>query len=153
LTSVYPLAPEWPINSVVLTAEQAASATNVSKKATEGGTYSKELLATNPQGAKPEITFTADVPTDSDYYIRVSASSGQDAHQLDLKIDGKKAELEDYSNLELDANQHLTRDVYNTPDISWYPGWKMHLAKGKHELVFSVPESKPTPELLLDAIA
>jgi len=53
----------------------------------------------------------------------------------------------------LDPNAHLTRDVYNTPEISWYPGWKMRLTKGKHQLVFAVPDSKPTPELLLDAIA
>jgi hypothetical protein len=29
----------------------------------------------------------------------------------------------------------------------------MHLSKGKHHLVFSVPDSQPTPDLQLDAIA
>lgn len=29
----------------------------------------------------------------------------------------------------------------------------MRLSKGKHRLVFTVPDSRPTPELLLDAIA
>ncbi len=111
----------------------------------------KNLLQTDPQGAKPQIEFAADLPEDSDYYIRVSASSGKAAHELDLTIDGKKAELETYD--VLDPNEHLTRDVYNTPEISWYPGWHMHLSKGKHHLVFTVPDSRPTPELLLDAIA
>ena len=151
VTSVYPLAPIKPANSVVLTAEQATMARNVSKKTSEGGTYSKELLQTIPQGAKPRIEFTAEVPGDSDYYIRVSASSGKAPHEFDLTIDGKKAALETYD--VLDPNAHLTRDVYNTPEISWYPGWKMRLTKGKHQLVFAVPDSKPTPELLLDAIA
>jgi beta-mannosidase len=151
VTSVYPLAPIKPANSVVLTAEQATFAGNVGKKTSEGGTYSRELLQTSPQGAKPRIKFTAEVLGDSDYYIRVSASSGKAAHGFDLAIDGKKAALETYD--VLDANEHLTRDVYNTPDISWYPGWKMRLSKGKHQLVFTVPDSKPTPELLFDAIA
>jgi hypothetical protein len=151
LTSVYPLAPVRPANSVVLTVEQATSAKNVSRKASEGGTYSKELMQTAPQGPKPQIEFSAEVPADSDYYVRVSASSGKAARDFDLTIDGKKAALETYD--VLDATEHLTRDVYNTPDISWYPGWKARLAKGKHQLVFTVAESKLTPELLLDAIA
>ena len=150
VTSVYPLAPVRPANAVVLTAEQATTARNVGKKTSEGGTYSRELLQTTPQGAKPQIEFTAEVAADSDYYIRVSASSGKAAHEFDLTIDGKKAALETYD--VLDANEHLTRDVHKTPEISWYPGWKMRLTKGKHKLVFAVTDSKPTPELLLDAI-
>ena len=95
----------------------------MSKKTSEGGTYSKELLQTIPQGPSRALNSRAEVAADSDYYIRVSASSGKAAHELDLTIDGKKAALETYD--VLDANEHLTRDVYNTPDISWYPGWKM----------------------------
>lgn len=151
LTSVYPLAPVRPANSVVLTVEQATKAENVTKTPSEGATYSHELLQTNPQGAKPRIEFEANVPEDSDYYIRASASSGKAAHQLDLSIDGQKAELETYPVLSPD--EHLTRDVYNTPPISWYPGWHMRLSKGHHHLVFSVPDSQPTPDLQLDGIA
>ena len=92
-----------------------------------------------------------DVPEDTDYYIRVSASSGEAAHELDLTIDGKRASFETYD--VLDTNERLTRDVYDPPAISWYPGWHMRLSKGKHTLVFTVPDSKPTPALLLDAIA
>lgn len=151
LTSVYPLAPVRPANSIVLTAEQATVARNVSEKISEGGTYSKELLQTVPKGTRPQIEFVGDVPEDSDYYIRVSASSGEAAHQLDLTIDGKRASFETYG--VLDTNERLTRDVYDPPAISWYPGWHMRLSKGKHTLVFTIPDSKPTPELLLDAIA
>ncbi len=151
VTSVYPLAPARPLNAVVLTAEQATETQNVNQQTSEGGTYSHALLQTIPQGAKPQIEFDADVPENSDYYIRVSASSGRAAHALDLTIDGKKAALETYD--VLDANAHLTRDVHNPPAISWYPGWHMRLSKGKHRLVFTVPDSRPTPELLLDAIA
>ncbi len=151
LTSVYPLAPVRPANSVVLPVEQATRTDNVTKTPSEGATYSHQLLQTNPQGAKPQIEFEANLPEDSDYYIRVSASSGKAAHQFELSIDGKKAELETYPVLSPD--EHLTRDVYNTPAISWYPGWHMHLTKGEHHLVFSVPDSQPTPELQLDAIA
>lgn len=161
LTSVYPLAPVRPANSVVLTVEQATKAENFSKIHREGATYSQELLQSNPQGPKPQIEFEANVPEDSDYYIRVSASSGEAARQFDLSIDGKKAELETYPVLSPD--EHLTRDVHNIrissdaigndSSISWYPGWHMHLSKGKHRLVFSVPNSQKTPELKLDAVA
>jgi hypothetical protein len=136
-----------------ITAEQATQAQNVKKSPSEGGTYSHELLQMVPQGAKPRIEFAAEVPDDSDYYIRVSASSGKAAHQLDVSIDGKKAALENYAAVDLDPNGRLTRDVDNPPPISWYPGWHMYLTKGKHRLVFSVPESRSTPELFLDAIA
>ncbi len=151
LTSVYPLAPVRPANAVLVTVEQATSIRGVNRQTSEGGTYSHELLQTAPQGAKPQIEFVADVPESCDYYIRVSASSGKAAHQFDLFIDGKKAELESYA--VLDANQHLTRDVYSPPAISWYPGWHMRLSKGEHHLVFTVPDSRSTPEILLDAIA
>jgi len=151
VTSVYPLAPVRPTNAVIVAVEQATSARGVYKQLSEGGTYSHELLQTAPSGAKPQIEFWADVPESSAYFIRVSASSGRAAHQLDLFIDGKKAELETYT--VLDANEHLTRDVYNPPAVSWYPGWHMRLSKGKHTLVFTVPNSRSTPELLLDAIA
>jgi hypothetical protein len=91
------------------------------------------------------------VPEDSDYYVRVSASSGKAMHQLRLTIDGKEAPLEKYETLNPD--EHLTRDVYATPDISWYPGWTARLRKGEHRLVFSVPAHSHTPELLFDAVA
>ncbi|HLV88281.1 MAG TPA: glycoside hydrolase family 2 TIM barrel-domain containing protein [Candidatus Sulfotelmatobacter sp.] len=151
LTSVYPLAPVKPANSVVLTADEASAMTNVEKQPSEGGTYSHQLLKTSPGGAKPAFEFTATVPEDSDYYVRVSANNAKAAHKLHLTIDGKEAPLEKYDTL--DANEHLTRDVYATPDISWYPGWTTHLKKGQHHLVFSVPAEGATPDLLFDAIA
>ncbi len=151
LTSVYPLAPVRPANAVVLTSDEATGVENVEKQPSEGGTYSHELFKTTLAGGKPRFEFTASVPEDSNYYVRVSASSGKAAHQLHLTIDGKEAPLEKYETLNPD--EHLTRDVYATPDISWYPGWKVRLKKGEHHLVFSVPADSPTPELLFDAVA
>jgi beta-mannosidase len=151
VTSVYPLAPVRPVNSLVLTAEQALSVQDVLKAPSKGGTYSSELLQTLTQGAKPKIVFEADISQESEYYIRVSASSGRAVREFELTIDGKKAALETHDML--DMNEYLTRDVYNPPLISWYPGWQVHLTKGKHKLLFAVPEGKPTPDLLFDAVA
>ena len=151
LTSVYPLAPVKPLNAVVLTSDQATQVANFEKQPSEGGTYSHELLKTNPAGPRPKLEFTASVPEDSDYYVRVSASSGKAMHQLHLTIDGKEAPLEKYETLNPD--EHLTRDVYATPEISWYPGWTVRLKKGPHHLVFTVPPDATTPELSFDAVA
>jgi beta-mannosidase len=150
LTSVYPLAPVKPANAVVLTADQATGVKNLEKQPSEGGTYSRELLKAAPAGGKPEFDFTATVPEDSDYYVRVSANSAKAAHQLQLTIDGKETPLEKYDTL--NPNEHLTRDVYATPDISWYPGWTARLKKGEHHLVFTAPDGT-TPDLLFDAVA
>jgi beta-mannosidase len=151
LTSVYPLAPVKPANAVVLTAEDATAVKNLEKQPSEGGTYSHELLKATPAGGKPQVEFTANAPEDSNYYVRVSANSGKAAHQLHLSIDGKEVPLEKYETL--NSNEHLTRDVYATPDISWYPGWTVKLKKGQHHLVFSVPSDGATLDLLFDAVA
>jgi len=149
LTSVYPLAPVEPANSVVLTTDKATSVEDMQRQPSEGGTYSREVLKTVP-GGKPHFEFLATVEEASNYYIRISVNSGKVAHQLDLTIDGKKAPLEQYATL--DANEHLTRDVYATPEISWYPGWTVRLEKGPHRLVFSVPPDGAIPELEFDAV-
>jgi beta-mannosidase len=151
LTSVYPLAPVKPANAVVLTADEATGVKNLERQPSEGGTYSHELLKATPAGGKPEFEFTASVSEDSNYYVRVSANSGKAAHQLHLTIDGKEASLEKYETL--NSNEHLTRDVYATPDISWYPGWTVKLKKGQHHFVFSVSGAGPIPDLLFDAVA
>lgn len=151
LTSVYPLAPEKPANSVVLTADAATEIKNLEKEASEGGTYSRELLKSNSGVGNAQFEFTATAPEDSNYYIRVSANSGKAAHQLRLMIDGSEAPFEKYDFL--NPNEHLTRDVYSTPDISWYPGWKVRLTKGQHHLVFSAPAEGIKTDLLFDAIA
>jgi beta-mannosidase len=151
LTSVYPLAPESPQNAVVVTADHALKVENLKKYPREGRAYSRELLKTIPTGGKPHFEFFITAPEDSHYYIRVSVNSGKAAHQLDLTIDGKVAPLEHYASLNID--EHLTRDVYATPAISWYPGWAVWLKKGRHHLIFSVPSNRPTPDLAFDAIA
>lgn len=53
----------------------------------------------------------------------------------------------------LNPDEHLTRDVYATPDISWYPGWTVWLKKGEHHLVFTGPSDATMPDLLFDAVA
>ena len=151
LTSVYPLAPVKPANAVVLTADEATGVRNLQKEPSEGGTYSSELLKTTPASGKPEFDFTATVPEDANYYVRISANSGKAAHQFQLTIDGRAALLEKYGTLNPD--EHLTRDVYATPDISWYPGWTTRLRKGVHHFVFLIPSDITTPDLLFDAIA
>ena len=151
LTSVYPLAPVKPANAVVLTADEAAAIKNMTKEPSDGGTYSPELLKASPSGGKPSFEFTASVSGDSDYYVRVSGNSGKAAHQLHLTIDGKDVALEKYDTLNPD--EHLTRDVYSTPEISWYPGWRVKLKKGPHHLVFGVPDGSSVPDLLFDAVA
>jgi hypothetical protein len=150
VNSVYPLAPVKPINSTVITADEAASASGVNTKPGTSGTYRRKLLATIP-GKESQIEFLVNLPKTSDYYIRVSANSGKAAHAMDLWIDGKKADLESYAGLDVD--EHLTRDDYVTPPISWYPGWHAQLAQGRHRLTFQVPAGKPAPSLILDAIA
>jgi len=151
LTSVYPLAPGKPANAVVLTADEAIGVKNLEKQPSEGGTYSHDLLKATPAGGKPQFEFTANLALDSNYYIRVSANSGKAAHQLLLTIDGQAAPLEKYDTL--NSNQHLTRDVYAAPDISWYPGWTMRLKKGQRHLVFSVSGDSAVPDLWFDAVA
>lgn len=151
LTSVYPLAPVKPANSVVLTADEATEINNLETQPSEGGTYSRELLKASPGAGKPQFEFTATVSEDSNYYVRVSANSGKAAHQLQLIVDGREAPLEKYDTL--NPNEHLTRDVYSTPDISWYPGWNIRLTKGQHHLVFSAPAGSIATDLLFDAIA
>jgi hypothetical protein len=151
LTSVYPLAPVTPANSVVLRADEATGVKNLEKQPSEGGTYSRELLKASPGAGQLHFEFTATVPEDGNYYVRVSANSGKAAHQLRLVIDRNEAPLEKYD--PLNPNEHLTRDVYSTPDISWYPGWNVRLRKGQHHLVFSVPAGDLTTDLLFDAIA
>jgi hypothetical protein len=150
LTSVYPLAPEKPANAVVLTADEASGVKNLERQPSEGGTYSHELLKAS-RGGKPEFAFTTTVSEDSDYYVRVSANSGKAAHQLHLTVDGKEAPPEKYDTL--NSNEHLTRDVYATPDISWYPGWTVKLKKGQHHFVFNVSGDGITLDLLFDAVA
>jgi len=156
VTSVYPLAPVKPINSVVLTAEQATATHNVKKRPSAGGTYSHELLETI-DGETPQIEFTANVPEDSNYYIRLSANSGKEARKLELFIDGKKAELENDAGYNMD--DHITRDNDYVgggdiiPPISWYPGWQVYLSRGSHLLVFKVATGQPTPKLTLDAVS
>ena len=151
LTSVFPLAPVKPANSLVLTADEATSVKNLEKQTSEGGSYSRELLKLGPAAGKSQFEFTTTVPEESNYYVRISANSGKTSHQLRLIIDGNEAPLEAYDTL--DPNGHLTRDVYSTPDISWYPGWNVHLGKGQHHLVFSVPEGGIAGDLLFDAVA
>jgi beta-mannosidase len=151
LTSVYPLAPVKPANSVVLTADEATGVKNLEKQTSEGGTYSRELLKLSPAAGKSQFEFTTTVPEDSNYYLRISANSGKASHQLRLLVDGNEAPRENYDTL--DPNEHLTRDVYSTPDISWYPGWNVPLKKGQHHLVFSVPVGGTATDLLFDAIA
>jgi beta-mannosidase len=150
LTSVYPLAPVKPANAVVLTADEASGVKNLERQPSESGTYSHELLKAT-RGDKSEFAFTAAVSEDSNYYVRVSANSGEAAHQLHLTIDGKEAPLEKYETL--NSNEHLTRDVYAIPDISWYPGWTVKLKKGQHNFAFGVSGDGITLDLLFDAVA
>ena len=87
LTSVYPLAPVKPVNSVVLTADEATGVKDLEKQTSEGLTYSRELLKVSPAAGKSQFEFTTTVPEDSNYYVRVSSNSGKSAHQLRLLID------------------------------------------------------------------
>jgi beta-mannosidase len=151
LTSVYPLAPVTPANAVLLTADQAIGIENVKKEKSEGGTYSHELLKISPSAGPPQFGFVTTVPTDGNYYLRVSASSGKAAHYLVVMVDGVNAPRERYETLNPDG--HLTRDVHSTPDISWYPGWTVWLKKGEHKLLFTVPKDHYVPDLLFDAVA
>ncbi len=151
LTSVYPLAPVKPTNAVVLTADEATGIKNLEKQPSESETYSHELLKTTSASGESEFDFNVSLQENSNYYVRISANSGKAAHQLHLTIDGKEAPLEKYDTLNPD--EHLTRDVYATPDISWYPGWTVWLKKGEHHLVFTGPSDATMPDLLFDAVA
>src|ERR1019366_784385 len=102
--------------------------TNIQKRPGTRGAYSKVLLASAPQKGAPRIEFTANVPQDGDYLIRISASSGKALHQLELSVDGVTADLESYPGL--DSNEPATRELDPVPPITWYPGWHMRLRKG-----------------------
>jgi beta-mannosidase len=150
-TSVYPPAPIPPVDAIVLRAEEATAAASISKQSSDHGTYSKTLLQFGSGDAGSQVEFTADLPQDSDYFIRLSANSGKAARMLELEIDGARAPLEDYAGL--DATQPITREVHPEPEFSWFPGWRMRLSKGKHHLVLSLPASKNVPTLILDSVA
>ena len=151
VTSVYPPAPIPPVNAIVLHAEDAIAVTDMVKRESTNGAYSKILLESAHDGGNLHIEFVADLPQDSNYFIRLSANSGSAARMLELTIDGTKAALENYAGL--DASQRITREVHPEPAISWYPGWHARLSKGRHRLMFSLPASHETPMLVLDAVS
>ena len=150
-TSVYPPAPTLPVNATVLHAEQATKTTGMVKQSGLSSGYSKVTLGASTDGGDLRFEFAANVREDGNYFIRLSANSGSAARQLGLSVDGVQATLENYPGL--DATQRITREVHPVPELSWYPGWHMHLSKGMHHLVFSGKESQAVSALVLDAVS
>ena len=151
ITSVYPLPPVAPVDSVVLRTDEAREVHNLIPKSSPGETYSSTLLETAPAQGTPHFEFTVEVPEAGEYLIRTASNSGTRVRQFQLSVDGSAAHLEQYDGL--DANQPITRTRYSKLELAWYPGWRAQLSKGQHRLVFNWPGGKPTEQVIVDAVA
>jgi hypothetical protein len=148
ITSVYPVPPVMPINSVVVTAAQIVGADAPSVEAKE--TYSPRLMKLGAGGAQ-ELRFKVDLPQGGAYLIRAACNSGANLRRYSLRIDGKKADLENYPFT--DMNLGATRLPYSAHRLSWHPGWSVKLSKGTHEMELTRPGKQPAASVLIDAIS
>lgn len=84
------------------------SADGDQKRIDAEGTYSKPLLAISGPAS---LRFTATVPREGTYVVRVAGNSGPAIRSLTLQVDGKPAELENYAGL--DMNDQITRELFS----------------------------------------
>lgn len=146
VTSVYPVPPVEPIDSVFLSAAQICGA---GQSVEVKDTYSPVLLKLG-EGGRKSLQFSVELPKDSVYLIRAACDSGEKLRQYELLIDGVKADLENYPYT--DMNLGATRLPYSSHQLSWYPGWSAKLAKGAHQIEIRWPNEQPAAAVLVDAI-
>ncbi|MHB1461937.1 MAG: sugar-binding domain-containing protein [Armatimonadota bacterium] len=147
VTSVYPVPPVRPINSVVLTAGELDP--SIAPRA-GADTFSSDLLHLGGAG-KPSLLFTAELPADGYYLIRAACDSGAQLRQYELTVDGVKAELESYPYTDMSLG--VTRLPYSPKQLSWYPGWSAKLTKGMHQIELRWTGAGPAPSVAVDAFS
>ncbi|MHB1458481.1 MAG: glycoside hydrolase family 2 protein, partial [Armatimonadota bacterium] len=146
VTSVYPIPPVQPINSVFLNAGQL-DPTIASGQGSD--TYSLTLLKLG-EGCRTSLEFNVDLPRDGFYLIRAACSSGTQLRQYELIVDGIKAEMESYPYTDMSLG--ATRVPYSAAQLSWYPGWSANLAKGNHRVEIRWPGNESAVPVSIDAI-
>jgi len=150
VTSVYPVAPDKPINSVVVPASQIIPAANDSQSIAVTNAYSPRLLKIGESGSQ-KLQFKVDLLQDGAYLIRVACNSGANLKQCELLIDGKKANLENYPFT--DMNLCATRHPYSSHNLAWYPGWSAKVSKGERKIEIRWPGKPPAVAMLIDAFS
>ena len=147
VTSVYPIPPVRPINSVFLNAGQL----DPSIAAGDGtDTYSHALLKLG-EGNRKSLEFSVDILQDGSYLLRAACDSGAQLRQYEAMIDGVKVELESYPYTDMSLG--ATRIPYSPLNLSWYPGWSANLAKGSHRIEIRWPDGKPAAPVSIDAVS
>jgi beta-mannosidase len=150
VTTVYPVPPVEPVDSQIIAACDAIEMSGVSRRLDAQGVYSKKLLSLGGQGTNPLLKYAPELQRDGDYLVRVACNSGETLRSYELFVDGNKAALENYPYINM--NLGLTRLPYSEHGMSWIPGWKVHLAKGRHTLELRWPAGRPAPGFIVDAI-
>jgi beta-mannosidase len=150
VTSVYPVPPVTPLNSMVVTAAQLAAASGAGQKVEASDTYSPLLLRLG-DGGRQELRFNVDLPQDGPCLIRAACDSGANLRRYALLIDGGRADLEHYPFTDMSLG--ATRLPYSAHHLSWYPGWSAKLTKGAHEFELRWPDRQPAASVLIDAIS
>lgn len=147
VTSIYPVPPVKPIDSVFLNAGQLDS----SIKAGQGSdTYSSTQLKLG-EGGVAGLQFSVDLPQDGIYLIRAACNSGIQLRKYDAMIDGVKVELESYPYTDMSLG--ATRVPYSALQLSWYPGWSARLTKGMHKVEIKWIGDQPAAPIFIDAIS
>ncbi len=163
VTSVYPVPPVAPIDSVLLKTD-AAAAVGVPQRIEGDGTYSRTLLQLGARGQDPlgrdsephpnaeecYLRYDLTLPEDGNYLVRAACDSGVNLRAYQCSIDGKPLELESYPYTQMDLG--MTRLPYSSHNLSWRPGWRTQLAKGGHVLEIKWVGDGSAPTLTLDAI-
>ncbi len=150
VTSVYPVPPVEPINSVIVKASEKAKTRGDVQIIESKDTYSDTLVQIAQNQSDVALTYNVEVPWAGDYLVRVACDSGQKLRSFELLVDDKKADLESYPYT--DMNLGMTRLPYSAHGLSWHPGWTAHLSEGNHSLELRWPGTEPAPGLLVDAI-
>ncbi|MDO8589568.1 MAG: glycoside hydrolase family 2 TIM barrel-domain containing protein [Armatimonadota bacterium] len=150
VTSVYPVPPVGPIDSVVLRTADAARKPAPTPDLKGDGTYSETLLRLGGEGGGSKAEFQVDLPRDSTYLIRVACDSGRALRQYTCLVDGKPAKLENcpYTDMELG----MTRQPYSAHNLSWRPGWTASLTQGRHVLKIEWTGGAPAAPIIIDAV-
>ncbi|MFI5385374.1 MAG: glycoside hydrolase family 2 protein [Fimbriimonadales bacterium] len=146
-TSIYPVAPVRPLDSVLAFASEGSFGPGTSFP--YEGAYGPNLV--RALGGKPSIGFFVKVPENGDYALRVACNSGATLHRYTAYVDGLKAEPEKC--FWLNMNEPISRQTYSALRLAWYPGWWAKLSQGEHRIDLRWEEKEPAPEFVVDALA
>jgi hypothetical protein len=150
VTTVYPVPPATPLNSVVLKVSEAVEIRGESRRIEVDDAYSKQLLELGGAGKKPYLKFAAVVAAEGDYLVRVACNSGETIRSYALWVDGDPAAAETHPFVNMALG--LNRTAYSAQGLWWIPGWRVHLAPGGHTLELKWPDDKVAPGCVIDAV-